>query len=194
MWEKFEFLWTAFEKFALFFSFVATLVILVGVVFIYNALTNLPEPVPPTDLRPLVHAVHGGLKEIEAADLAVNAPISHTVPITLKIHVDRETELKFTEDSKATATGVTIKLKGSAGTLSASSAELEFDTRKPLEVKMDFEEQVAFDVPIQTKVPVKMDLSGIPLDEWIRALEVISATLPHRGAVMPQEAKAGGRP
>ena len=61
MWQRFELFWTAFEKFALFFSFLGTLTGLIFVALIYRGVT---EPSPAalvcthTNACPRAHAAH----------------------------------------------------------------------------------------------------------------------------------------
>jgi hypothetical protein len=183
MWERFELFWTAFEKFALFFAFVSTLVLLVAAVYFYDTLANLPPPPPQPDLKPMVHSMEESLNKIQNTVLEQNVSISYTVPITIDIRIDPRTKLDLVNGTSTRTGEITINLKDGAGRLVGQSATLKYGSTSALEVRMNFDERAFADVPIEFQVPIKIPLNSIGLEQELEALRVFSATLAHGGTI-----------
>ena len=177
MWERFELFWTAFEKFALFFSFVSTLAILTTMVLIYNAAMNLEPPPEPVPVEPMVETMREGFAKIQDTVLTTTVSISHTVPITLDIRIKpNSTKLELVGKNKLEADGIVIILGSEAGKLSGKEATLELGADNELNVKMSLEKQVVFEVPIQVEVPIRIPLQDVDLGSEIDALRVMIET------------------
>ena len=177
MWERFELFWTAFEKFALFFSFVATLAILTTMVLIYNEAVRL-EPLPePMAVEPVIQTMNDGFVKIQDAVLTTEVWINHTVPITLNIRLNPDrTNLELVEKSEMKTGEITIHLRDEAGTLIGKDATLQVGKGNSFKVKMDLSKQVVFDVPIRVAVPVEVPLRSVNLAPEINALRAMPGT------------------
>jgi hypothetical protein len=197
MWERFELFWTAFEKFALFFSFLGTLTGLIFVAMIYQGVTQpvaeaLPTQVPtPTPTPPappvgeIVSAVLQGFAKLEGTQTTVTVPISYTVPLVLEIDIDPEsTRLELVGTNKVKANEIAIKFSDDVGWLVGKEALISFTGQEALRVKMNVRDQLAFDVPIRHDVHVPIP-DHVDLGPEIEALEAISDTW-HAGSVMQE--------
>ena len=197
MWERFELFWTAFEKFALFFSFVATLTILVMMVLIYDAVTDIQ--MPPTlsaqDIDPLYDIVADALEQIQDAVLTTEVSIDHTVPVTFEVRLDpAETELKFVGTNKINAGEITIELRDNAGRFVGEKATIEIGAKNALKVKMDVTESVTIDVPVQVSIPVRIPLSSVDLQSVIERLHEANVTMHLATTTVPQSAAEVAQP
>lgn len=193
MWERFEFAWTAFEKFALFFSFVGTLTGLVIVVMIYNAVVAMPAPAPiptatpvpatatPTPaatapVEPMLEAMREAFTKIDQAVLSGTVGISHTVPITLNIRIHPDHAALQVVDKGELKTGKLVINLDDAGQLIGKDATLELAKGSKLTISMDVSEQVVFQVPVRVDVPVDV-ASSIDLSKEIEQIKTISKTV-----------------
>jgi hypothetical protein len=185
MWQRFELFWTAFEKFALFFSFLGTLTGLIFVALIYRGVTQpsaaalptptpTPQPAPPID--GIIGAVLQGFKDIQGSDTIITVPISHTVPIVLAIRIDPDdARLELVGKNEVKTGDIAIKFSDDVGWLVGNEALIEFAEGEAVKVKMDVEDEVRFEVPIRMSVQVQVP-SGVDLGQELSALEAISAT------------------
>jgi hypothetical protein len=116
MWERFELFWTALEKFALFFSFIASMTCLVVLLLIYNAVADLEirtEPVlQAQDIDPLVDVTRRGFEQIQNAVIKTQVTISHSVPVTIEFGFADETSLKVVGKNKISTGEIIIDLGG----------------------------------------------------------------------------------
>ena len=178
MWGRFELFWTAFERFALFFSFVATLVILVTLVLIYDAAVTLEPHASPMHVEPVVQTLSDALAKIQRTVLSTEVTISHTVPIVLDIRFNpAQTNLEIVQGSKINAGEITINLLDGAGTLVGQGATLDVSAGNSFQVRMDYTKQVKFDVPLRFSVLVRIPLESVNLTPELAALQVMTGAL-----------------
>jgi hypothetical protein len=176
MWKRLDLLWTAFEKFALFFSFVATLSLIVGVVLLYDAITHLeleePPAVGPEHLDPVFDLTSESLQRIQDAKLATEVEIDHTVPVTFTVRLNpSDASLDLVGANRLHTGQITIYLRNGAGQLIGESATMQIAGGNTVKVKMDVAKEVAIDVPVQVKVPVVVSLETIDLQPLIEELK-----------------------
>jgi hypothetical protein len=189
MWERFELFWTAFEKFALFFSLVATLAILVTMVLVYDAVISLEMPTPVTakEIDPLFDITRQGFERIQDTVLTTEVSIDHTVPVTFDVRLNpAATELKLVGQNRISVDAITIQLRGDAGNLVGEAATLDVGAENAFQVKMDVSQQVVIDVPVQVQVPVTIPLSSLDLTSLIEDLEKANAAM-HVEAAVPAQ-------
>ena len=189
MWQRFELFWTAFEKFALFFSFLGTLTGLIVIAMIYQGVTQpgaavlstpvptptpTPQPTPPID--EIVGILLQSLDKIQGAGTTVTVPVSYTVPILLEVRIDPETvRLEFVGKNKVKSTELAIKFSDDVGWLIGQEAMITFAEGEAIKVKLNVSDQIQFDVPIRHDVRVPIS-SGVDLQAEIDALRAISDT------------------
>jgi len=180
VWERFELFWLALEKFALFFSFIGTLVMLVVVMMVYNHVMSLQpaQTVKPQDIDPLVDLTAKGFDKIQNAVLSTDVTIDYTVPITFDVRMNpAETQLALVGTNTLSAGAVEIKLRDDAGRLKGDSATLALGKGNTLKVSMDVTEQVVVQVPVKTTVPVQIPLSELDLSALIEQLRRANAAM-----------------
>jgi hypothetical protein len=186
MWQRFELFWTAFEKFALFFSFLGTLTGLIVIAMIYQGVTQpeptalptptpTPEPTPPIDQ--IIDAVLQGFEKVQQADGMVSIPISYTVPIVLEVRIDPEaTRLELVGKNRVKTKDIGIKFSDDVGWLLGEEATITFAEGEALKVKLELAKTIEFDVPIRHDVRVPTS-SGVDLTQEINALRAISGAM-----------------
>ena len=194
MWQRFELFWTAFEKFALFFSFLGTLTGLIVIAMIYQGMTQVepaalptptPTPVPTPPIDQIIDAVLQGFEKVQRADGTVSIPISYTVPIVLEIRIDPETaRLELVGKNRVKTKDIGIKFSDDVGWLLGEEATITFAEGEALKVKMDLYKKIEFDVPIRHDVQVPL-ASGVDLAQEIDALKAISGTMETTTIVVP---------
>ncbi len=176
MWERLGLLWTAFEKFALFFSFVATLTLIIGGVLLYDAVTHLeletPPALGPEHLDPLIDLTSESLQRIQDAKLVTEVAIDHTVPVTFTVRMNpSDTNLVLVGANRLNTGQITIYLRNGAGHLIGESATMQIVGGNTFKVQMDVSTEVVIDVPVQVKVPVEVSLDTIDLQPLIEDLK-----------------------
>ena len=197
MWERLELFWTAFERFALFFSFIATLAILITMVLVYNVVTSIEVPPSLTaeDVDPLFDVTRQGFEKIQGSVLTTKVSIDHTVPITFEVRPNPSaTELKLVGQNMIAAGAITIDLRGDAGQLIGEGATFEIGEGNVFKVNMDISQSVVINVPVQVEVPVEIPLSSLDLDAIVQELEMANVALLSKAAgLRPEVWEAGQR-
>jgi hypothetical protein len=181
MWERFELFWTALEKFALFFSFIASLTCLVVLLLTYNAVADLEirtePPLKAQDVDPLVELTCMGFEQIQDAVIRTHATISYSVPITIDFGFADETTLKVVGKNTIAAGAVKIELRDEAGTLYGDKATIEIGDKNTLKVGMDIGASRVVNVPLSFEAPVEVSLSGVDLTAVIEELRETNAQI-----------------
>ena len=168
------------EKFALFFSFIGTLVMLIVVMLVYNHVMALQptQTVKPQDIDPLVDLTAKGFDKIQNAVLSTEVSIDYTVPVTFDVRLNpSETQLALVGTNTLSAGAVEIKLRDDAGRLKGDSATLALGAGNTLKVSMDVSKQVVVNVPVKTTVPVQIPLSELDLSALIEQLRRANAAI-----------------
>lgn len=190
MWERFELFWTALEKFALFFSFIASLTCLVVLLLIYNTIADLeisPDtPLQPQHVDPLVEMTRKGFEQIQDSVIKTHATISYSVPITVDFHFAGDTNLKVVGKNKVNAGAITIDLRDDAGMLYGEKATIEIGDKNTLKVNMDIGDSKVVNVPLVFEAPVEVSLSDLNLTEVIEGLHKADAQIQSLSDVVPQ--------
>lgn len=180
MRDRFDLFWVALEKTALFFSFIATLAILVFMVLIYRA-ANRVEPAPtitPQHIDPLVDLTCEGFARIQNTVLTTKVSIDHTVPVEFDVRLHpSQAELQLVGRNRLNAGAVTISLRDGAGRLVGQSATMELPPGNVLLVNMDVSERVVIDVPVKVEETIEIPLSGLDLTPLIIELQKANATM-----------------
>jgi len=197
MWERFELFWTALEKFALFFSFIASLTCLVVVLLIYNAVADLQistEPfLQPQHVDPLVDMTRKGFEQIQSAVIETHAVISYSVPITVEFLFDDKTSLTTVGDKEITTGEIMIDLRDNAGKVYGDKATLKIGDKTQFDVKMKVSDLEVVNVPLSFEAPVEVSLSSLDLTEVIEGLQKADAQIQAVSDVDPQPAGGDAR-
>jgi hypothetical protein len=159
--KRHEVLWLAFEKFAIFFSFVVAFVlvmILLVTVYVtwqmWPAFTALKDEVA----CPLIADVNGLVGDLEDAVITRTIPISQTIPVRFDLPLDKNLDVQLTQGVQLSRP-TTFVLPGGGGQINGT-VFLVLPQGQNLPVHMNMT------VPVSQTLPVQMDVSvSIPLKE-----------------------------
>jgi hypothetical protein len=158
---RFETCWLAFEKFAIFFSFVVTMTLAVALLLLGFGLWRVAPSLPGLrdgTLCPLIAQVDGLVTDFDNAVITRTISISQTIPVVFDITLDQNTVVKLTKAVPLNR-AATMVLPGGGGQINGTvSLALPAGQALPVHLTMP--------VPIRQNLPVNMDvLVSIPLKE-----------------------------
>lgn len=146
--------WQAFKSFAIIFSFVVNLILIV-VLFL-----ALPLILPALDsvARPIVSGLNDSFDEMGNARIVQTIQIDEQIPIELSIPLDTSTSVVLSEPVPLSVPA-TFNLPAGGGTINGTvSLQLPAGIALPVNLAMT--------VPVSDTIPVKMDVAvDIPLQE-----------------------------
>ena len=153
-----EAFWLALEKFALFFSFVVNLVLVLVVLALAVALIRFKTPIKEDVAMKLVDGLNTGIDLLGSATITRTIHIEDNIPISFTLPIERDTVVTLSEAVPLTARA-SVVLPGGGGQLNTTvSLNLPKGMRLPVHLTMD--------VPVSQTVPVVMDVPvEIPLQE-----------------------------
>lgn len=156
-----ERLWLAFEKFAIFFSFVIVFIlVMAGLVMAYGAWQALPEL---TALKegvacPLIADVTGLVDDLENSVITRTIPISQTIPVVFELPLDKNLDVTLTDNVQINRP-TSFRLPAGGGQINGT-VYLALPQGQILPVHMNMT------VPVSHTLPVQMDVAvAIPLKE-----------------------------
>lgn len=159
--KRLELVWLAFEKFAIFFSFVVTFILLMIVlVLAYTTWRVLPTLYVLRDdvACPLIADVNGLVDDLEGAVITRTIPISQTIPVRFNLPLDKNLNVRLTQGVKLNRP-TTFTLPSGGGQINGS-VYLVLPKGQNLPVHM------ATTVEVSQTLPVEMDVQvAIPLRE-----------------------------
>lgn len=156
-----EALWLAFEKFAIFFSFmvafILVVVLLVAALAVWQALPGL-QALRHDVACPLIADVNGLLTELDNAVITRTIHISQTIPVHFALDLDKKLDVELTQGVRLNRP-TTFTLPGGGGQINGSvSLVLPKGQNLPVHMQMT--------VPVDQNLPVAMDVPvTIPLKE-----------------------------
>jgi len=153
-----EAFWLALEKFALFFSFVVNLVLVVVVLALAIALIRFEPAIKEGVAMKLIDGLDTGIDLLGSATITRTIHIEDSIPISFTLPIEQNTVVVLNEDVPLTAR-TTVVLPAGGGQLNAT-VSLKLPKGMPLPVHL------TMDVPVNQTVPVVMDVPvEIPLQE-----------------------------
>jgi len=156
--KRLEAFWLALEKFALFFSFVVNLVLVVVVLALAIALIRFEPAIKNDVAMKLVNDLNTGIDLLGSATITRTIHIEDSIPISFTLPIEQDTVVVLNESVPLTAY-TSINFPGGGGQLNATvSLNLPKGMRLPVHLTME--------VPVSQTVPVVMDVPvEIPLQE-----------------------------
>lgn len=146
--------WQAFKNFAIIFSFVTNLVLLVVI------LLSLPLIIPGVNsiARPLVGGLSQSFVQMGEASIVRTIEVNDELPISFSLPLQEETNVVLVEPVPMTVPA-TFTLPGGGGSINGVvSLELPAGTTLPVALDMQ--------VPVSETIPVRLDVGvDIPLQE-----------------------------
>jgi len=173
-----EILWLAFEKFAIFFSFVVTFIVVLAVlVLAYGAWSARGSLLSLKD-GPICGTVTGLntlLDDFENAVITRTIHISQTIPVQFELHLDRNITVDLTGNVPVERPA-TMVLPAGGGQINGR-VYMELPTGMRLPIHMTLPVPVDQQLPVQMDVPVAIPLRETDLGGVIQQLRDLLAPL-----------------
>jgi len=169
-----EILWLAFEKFAIFFSFIVTFSLLMILLLVaYGAWQN----------RSAVNAIQNGiacdtitglsilLEDFEEAVITQTIYISESIPVRFDLPLDKNLDVRLNRDVQLSRPTSFI-LPGGGGQINGT-VYLVLPQGQILPVHMSTSVEVSHSLPVEMEVPVAIPLKETELGDVIAQLRVL---------------------
>jgi hypothetical protein len=169
-----EILWLAFEKFAIFFSFVVTftlVMILLVVGFVLWQQLPVLQALKDGLVCDTVTGLNRLVDDFENAVITRTISISQTIPVRFDLPLDESTTVQLTE-SVPLNRPITMILPGGGGQINGT-VYLELPNGQNLPVHMRMTVVVDKQLPVQMEVPVSIPLKETELGGVIRQLRTL---------------------
>jgi len=159
--ERLETIWLAFEKFAIFFSFVITfflvMVLLLMGIGLWRVAPSLPGLRDGT-LCPLIARIDGLVYDFDSAVINKTIYISQTIPVEFNLPLNQSTQVELTQN---------VPLNRSATfVLPSGGGRINGTVSLALPAGMDLPIQLNLTVPVRQNLPIAMEVPvSIPLKE-----------------------------
>ncbi|MCL7451454.1 MAG: hypothetical protein M8467_00210 [Anaerolineae bacterium] len=173
-----EILWLAFEKFAIFFSFIVTFVLVVGVLVLGYALWQagpLFEAVADGLVCDTVTGVNDLLTDFEDAVITRTIYISQTIPVQFDLPLNQRLIVSLT-DNVPLSQPATYVLPAGGGRINGT-VHLQLPRGQKLPVRMQTTVPVDQQLPVEMVVPVSIPLAETDLGAVIARLRDLLAPL-----------------
>jgi len=147
--------WQAFKNFALLFSFVINLILLVVL------LLALPRILPLVNevAKPIVGGLNQSFVEMNSASITRTIVVSDIIPIDFNLPLRTHTAVTLTENVVLGDYPITMVLPGGGGQINGN-VTLVLPAGLPLPVALNL------NVPVRNQIPVKLNVAvNIPLNE-----------------------------
>jgi len=159
---RFQTLWLALEKFALFFSFTMNLVLLVAMLLLLSQVSTLKSQLA----RPLLERVMDELDALENAAIETTVYIDQPVPIRFDLPIHQSLEVVTTAPVPLRA-NARFTLPGGGGVINGT-VNLSLPAGLHLPVTMAMTVPVSRTVTIRMQVPVSIRLGDTELRKNIQ--------------------------
>jgi hypothetical protein len=176
--KRWEILWLAFEKFAVFFSFVVTFIlvmILLVVGFVIwqrlPVLTSLKEGL----VCDTVTGINSLVDDLENAVITQTIQISQTIPVRFDVPLDRNLDVRLTRGVQLTRP-TTFVLPGGGGQINGT-VTLMLPEGQKLPVHMSLMVPINQQLPVEMSVPVAIPLRDTELGTIVAKLRRLLAPL-----------------
>lgn len=147
--------WQAFKTFAIIFSFVMNLVLLI----VLLAASPLILPIVNDVAKPIVGGLNDSFVDMNEATIQRTIPVSDTIPVVLTVPLQTGTDVEVTEAVPLEGIPAQFLLPDGGGVINGT-VSLNLPQGLVLPVALDLQ------VPISETLPVQMDVEAvIPLDE-----------------------------
>jgi hypothetical protein len=160
-----EAFWLALEKFALFFSFVVNLVLVIVVLALAIALIRFEPAIKEDVVVKLVDDLNTGIDLLGSATITRTIHIEDSIPISFTLPIERDTVVTLRENVPLTAK-TTVMLPGGGGQLNAT-VSLNLPQGMPLPVHLVMDVPVSQTVPVVMEVPVEIPLQETELNKVV---------------------------
>jgi len=154
-------IWLAFEKFAIFFSFVVTMTLVVVLLLLGIGLWQVAPSLPGLrdgTICPLIAKVDSLVYDFDNAVITRTISISQAIPVVFDLTLDQNTVVKLTKSVPLNRSATFVLPSGGGQINGTVSLALPDGMSLPIHLTMP--------VPVHQQLPVNMDvLVSIPLKE-----------------------------
>jgi len=156
-----ERLWLAFEKFAIFFSFIVVFIlVMLALVLAYSTWQVLPTLQALRDeiACPLISDVDGLVADLESVVITKTIPISQTIPVQFDLPIEKNLTVELTQDVDLRRPATMV--------LPAGGGQINGTVYMVLPRGQDLPVHMKMTVPVSQTLPVEFDvLVAIPRRE-----------------------------
>jgi hypothetical protein len=173
-----EILWLAFEKFAIFFSFVLTFTLVMAVLVVAYGAWLAREPLLSVKDGPICSTITGVntlLDDFENAVITRTIYISQTIPVQFQINLDRNITVDLTGNVPVNRPASMVLPAGGGRINGTVYMELPRGMRLPIHMSLPV--PVDQQLPVQMEVPVAIPLRETDLGGVIQQLRELLAPL-----------------
>jgi len=161
---RFETIWLAFEKFAIFFSFVVTMTLMLILLLLgigaWKVAPSLPGLRDGT-LCPLIARVEGLVYDFDSAVINKTIYISQTIPVEFNLPLNQSTQVELTQNVPLNRSA-TFVLPSGGGRINGT-VSLALPDGMDLPIQLDLTVPVRQQLPVQMEVPVSIPLKETDL-------------------------------
>jgi len=158
--------WEAFRNFAIIFSFVVNVILVVVVIglaaFIFEIRNSIAEP--------LLGGLYNGFVEMDNAHIETTIPVNTTIQVNDKVTADFSLPLQQTTNvvlaENTLITGASVTINGGILQLSNAPTTIVLPKGTVLPVILDLQVPVKQDIPVTLSIPVSIPVTvDIPLQQ-----------------------------
>jgi len=161
---RFDRIWLAFEKFAIFFSFVVTMTLAVILLLLGIGLWRIAPALPglrDNTICPLLARVDGLVNDFDSAVINKTIYISQTIPVEFDLPLNQNTVVKLTQSVPLNRPASYV-FPGGGGQINGQ-VSLTLPDGQVLPVQLNLTVPVRQNLPISMEVPVSIPLKETDL-------------------------------
>lgn len=152
--QRFRSGWEAFKTFAILFSFIINLVLVIALVVTVSLIFQIKNGIA----EPLVDGLHASFVGLDKSTIDRVIPVRETIPVQFNLPLEQNTTVVLTGPVPLAA-NAQFNLPGGGGTINGT-VSLQLPQGMALPVALDL------DVPVDTMLPVSLDVRAlIPVEE-----------------------------
>jgi len=162
--ERFDSIWLAFEKFAIFFSFVVTFVLVLMLLLLGLGVWQIAPSLPGLrdgTLCPLIARIDGLVNDFDSAVINKTIYISQTIPVKFTLPLNQNTAVQLTQ-AVPLQRPASYTFPAGGGRINGT-VSLTLPDGQVLPVHLDLTVPVSQSLPIAMEVPVSIPLKETDL-------------------------------
>ncbi|HUN22697.1 MAG TPA: hypothetical protein PK299_06135 [Anaerolineales bacterium] len=171
--------WESFKTFAIIFSFLINILLLLLVVWFATQYAKLQQ----TQVQPLIGGLYKGFNDLNAAVIEAQIPVNQELPISFNVPVRQNTTVVLVAPVKLENVPAIMDL-GAAGTINGR-VTLSLPQGMQLPVAMDMNIPVQDSVPVNLMVDVKIPVNQTQLNQPFEELKSLVETYDDNLSALP---------
>jgi hypothetical protein len=171
--------WEAFKTFAIVFSFLINILLLLLVIWFATQYAKLQQ----TQVQPLIGGLYKGFNDLNAAVIEAQIPVNQELPISFNVPVRQSTTVILVAPVKLENVPATMDL-GAAGIINGR-VTLSLPQGMQLPIAMDMNIPVQDSVPVNLMVDVKIPVNQTQLNQPFEELKSLVETYDDNLSALP---------